>query len=470
MVIFILDQVIRVIIYFILWYVVIMNGISFAQMILALVITPKYIARAGNYEYKLMGASNNMIPLSLLVPAYNEEVTIVDSVKSMLNLNYLNFEVVVINDGSGDKTLETLISAFGLHKVSYPVREQLAAKKVRAVYYNPDFPRLWLIDKEHGGKSDALNAGINLSRYPYIVSLDADCVLDPDALLHIAMAFMENKYTVSVGGIIRVANGCNIKDGKILDTRIPKKTWALFQTIEYFRSFLVGRIGWNSLNSLLVISGAFGAFQKAAVLAVGGYTTGTVGEDMDLVMKLHMYMRSKKYKYQVNFLPDPICWTQAPESLVTLYRQRRRWQIGLIDVLGRFKGMFLNPDYGALGMLAMPYYFLFEMVSPVIELLGYILVPIAWFLNLIPLDALILFFVAAVLFGIVTSIGSLVVEEFTNSRYIKIREVLLLSFLGIAENLFYRQITVFFRLMGIFSYRRYKRSWGDMRHHKFDPS
>ena len=468
MITFILYQLLRGFNLFILWYVVIMSSISVIQMVLALFVTPSYIKKARNFEYKLMGTSHNIIPISILAPAYNEEVTIVESVKSMLNLNYSNYEVIVINDGSKDSTLNTVIDAFNLHKISYPLQEQISTKRVRGIYYNPDYPNLKLIDKENGGKSDALNTGINLSRYPYIISLDADSLLDADALLRIAMAFMQNKHTVAVGGIIRVANGCKIKDGKVLNVGLPKKIWALFQTIEYFRSFLVGRIAWDGFNSLLIISGAFGAFQKKAVLQVGGYTTGTVGEDMELVIKLHRYMRSKKYKYKVSFLPDPICWTQVPESLNILFRQRRRWQIGLMDVIRRYRGMFLNPRFGVLGLVAMPYFFLFEMVSPVIELLGYIMIPIAWYFGFLSLDALLLFFMAAVIFGVIASIGSLVVEEFTNTRYIKVREVLLLSALSILENLFYRQMTVFFRLMGILSFRKHKHAWGVMKRQKFN--
>jgi len=453
--------------YFILWYVVIMNGVNILQMAAALFITPLYIFKSRSNEYRLMGNSRNMIPVSLLAPAYNEELTIIESIKSMLNLNYAEYEIIIINDGSTDNTLETIINAFNLHKIVYPVRERLPVRKVRGIYYNPDIPRLKLIDKENGGKSDALNAGINLSLYPYIVSLDADSLLNSDALQRIAMAFIKDKYTIAVGGMIRLANGCRIKDGRIDSVGLPKKFWPLFQTVEYFRSFLVGRIGWNSYNSLLIISGAFGAFQKEFVLSVGGYTTGTVGEDMDLVIKLHKYMRAKKFKYRVSFLPDPVCWTQAPENLGVLYRQRRRWQIGLIDVLGRNRGMFFNPGYRALGLMAMPYYFLFEMVSPVIELLGYLLIPAAFYFNLISLDSLELFFLASVGFGIINSLGSLVAEEFTNAGYLKIREVLLLILVSIAENFFYRQLTVLFRLAGIFSYRKYKTAWGNMRRARF---
>jgi len=468
MILYILYQTLRGMILFILWYVVLMNGVSLLQMVSALFITPIYIKKARRQRNRHIGAAEYMIPVSILVPAHNEELTILDSIKSMLNLNYMNYEIIVINDGSDDKTLETVINAFGLHKIIYPLRERLATKKIRGIYYNPDMPRLHLIDKENGGKSDALNAGINLSRYPYILSLDADTLMEGDALLRIAMAFIQDKYTIAVGGMIRVANGCRINDGRITSVGLPDKFWALLQTIEYFRSFMVGRIGWNSFNSLCIISGAFAAFQKDAVLSVGGYTTGTVGEDMDLVIKLHRSMYSRHYKYKVSFLPDPVCWTQVPDNLSTLHTQRRRWQIGLIDVLMRNRDMFFNRKYGVLGMLAMPYYHLFELVSPVIELLGYILIPVAWFFGFLSLEAMILFFTATIIFGIITSLGSLVVEEFTNTEFINAGEAVKLSFLSIFENFFYRQLTVIFRLLGIFSYRKYKSAWGNMKRQKFN--
>lgn len=450
----------RVFVMFILWYVIVMAGINVLQMIRALILAPRHITRTQSFEYKIMGSSENVIPISLIVPAYNEETYIVESLKLMLNMNYFNYEIVVINDGSTDSTLETVINAFGLHKTTYPIREQLATKKVRGIYYNPDIPRLRLIDKENGGKCDALNAGINLSRYPYFVSVDADSLLDTDALVHIAMAFMQNKYTVSVGGVIRVANGCSVKNEKNLDISLPNNIWVLLQTLEYFRSFLVGRIGWSSVNSMLIINGSFGAFQKAAVLQVGGYTAGTAGQEMDLVVKLHRYMRKKNYKYQMSFLPDPICWTMVPDSLHDLFRQRRRWQVGFMDIVGRYREMFLNPRFGMPGMLTMPYHFLAEIVSPCIELLGYILIPLAYYFRFLPLESLILFFLASVVFGMITSMGSLVVEEFTNSRFIKVQDGLRLGLLCIAENLFYRQITMAFRVIGILFYGKYRQaSW-----------
>jgi len=249
---------------------------------------------------------------------------------------------------------------------------------------------------------------------------------------------------------------------------MPKKIWEKFQTLEYFRSFLVGRIGWNHFNSLLIISGALGAFQKEPVLQVNGYTTGTIGEDMDLVVKLHRYMRDKKYKYKVSFLPDPICWTQAPKNLKTLFRQRRRWHVGLIDVIRRNRDMFLNPKYGVVGIFSIPYHFLFEMMAPIVEMLGYIMIPLAWYFGLLSTEMFVLFLIASFFFGVITSIGSLAVEDFTNVSYIRVRELLFLFFLSFVENMFYRPMTVVFRLFGLFSSRKHRQTWGAMKRHKFN--
>lgn len=448
-------------------YVVIVSMISIIQMAISMAYTPAYLRKAKFSDMKRFSGSANMIPLSILVPAYNEEPVIVESIRSLLGLNYSVFEIIVINDGSSDGTLRAVTSAFGLRKISYPVRSKLSTEEVYGVYYNPDFPNLRLIDKQNGGKADALNAGINLSRYPYFASVDADSLLDSDALIRIAMSFMEYKYTIAVGGIVRVANGCTIKNGEIRSIGLPKKSIARFQIAEYFRAFLVGRVGWSLFNSLLIISGAFGAFQKSVVLEVGGYTTDTVGEDMDLVLKLHKHMRKKKYKYRISFLPDPICWTQAPETIKNLSGQRRRWHIGLIDSLGRSRGMFLNPRFGALGMLAMPYYFFIELLGPVVEALGLILIPLSWFLGILSTEFLVLFFIATTGLGVILSVGALAIEEYTFNKYIRLRDVFILSIYSIIENFSYRQMTMLFRLFGVFRYRKYKHSWSKIKRHEF---
>jgi len=445
---------------FIIVYVAIVGLIYIVQMFMAMMFTVTYIKKVKFSDIKLYKESYNMIPISILVPAWNEEKTVIQTIKSLLALEYLTYEVIVINDGSDDKTLKTVIRAFGLRKITFPVKARLKTKTIAGIYSNPDYPNLLLVDKENGGKSDALNAGINVSRYPYFVSLDADSLLDSDALVRIALSFMEYKYTIAVGGIIRVSNGCEIKNGKVVKLALPRSRFAVFQIVEYLRAFLVGRVGWSIINTMLIVSGAFGAFQKEPVIQAGGYTNNTIGEDMDLVLKLHKYMREKKYKYRITFLPDPICWTQVPENFRDLFSQRRRWQIGLIDCMNRYKKMMLNPRYGVSGMLAMPYFFLFELAAPVVELLGLIFVPLSYFLGILSFTFFITFFIAATLFGVILSVGALVIEEFTFNKYVKLSEFFRLCLYGVIENFSYRQMTVVFRILAIFNFKKYRTSWG----------
>ena len=453
---YILLQLLYAIVLFILWYIIAANALRVITVFIAAVVTPAGIEKARSFESRLMGKSKNMIPISLLVPAYNEEKRIVESIKAMLNLNYVNFEIIVINDGSSDRTLEAVVNAFGLQKIIYPVREILATKKIRNIYYNPDISRLHLIDKERGGKCDALNAGVNFSGFPCVVSMDADSFPDPDALLHVVKAFMKDKYTIAAGGIVRVANGCTFRDGKMVKAGLPKKILPLFQVIGYLRSYVAGRIIWNGVNSLLSVSQPFGAFQKAALLAVGGFTVGAESGEMDLIVKLHRYMRSRKYVYRICFLPELVCWAHAPESFAGLFNECRRQQIGLMDVLGRNRDMFFGRKYGLPGSLALPYYFFFEMISPFMETLGIFIVPLAWFFGLLSLDALALFLASVLTFGIFASIGAIASEDFTRARNLKIPELLALGFISIFENIFYRPIVTVFRLVGALSYRKQK--------------
>ena len=448
---------------FIVVYVLMLSLVNITQMLVAMMFSLMYIKKARFSDVKLYQESYNMVPISILVPAHNEEKVIVSSIKSLLALEYSNYEIIVINDGSGDRTFRNVINAFGLRRIAFPVKAKIKTKALKGVYHNPAYPNLLLVDKENGGKADALNAGINISRYPYFVSLDADSLLNSNALVRIALTFMEYKYTVAVGGIIRVANGSEVKDGRVVKLGLPKKRLAVFQIVEYLRAFLVGRVGWSIANSVLIISGAFGAFLKDAVIQVGGYTTDTIGEDMDIIVKLHKYMREKKYKYRIASLPDPICWTQVPESFRDLYSQRRRWQIGLMDTIKRHKEMMLNPRYGVCGMLTMPFFFMFELLAPVVEILGLIVVPLSYFFGVLSLRFFITYFLVATMFGIMLSVGALVIEEFTFNKYVKIGEFLRLCLCAVLENLSYRQMTVIFRLAGILGFNKYKSSWGKIK-------
>lgn len=453
--------------YIVLYYVLFINTIYFIQLILSAFGLYDYIKKMNYSDYNKYTVSNNMIPISVLVPAYNEEGTIVDNIKSLLALNYPSFEVIVINDGSKDNTFEKIIDAYNLIKINQPIRYSIKTNSIKGIYKNLDFPKLTLVDKENGGKSDALNAGINVSKYPIFTSIDADSILESDSLVRVIMPFIENKLTIAVGGIVRIANGSKINNGKITQISLPKSSLAMFQIIEYLRAFLTGRMGWSSLKCLLIISGAFGAFNKGAVIQVGGYAKNTIGEDMELVIKMHEYFRKNKIDYRIKFIPDPVCWTQAPERIRDLSGQRRRWQIGLMDSLLKHKNLFLNPKYGIIGLIGTPYFWMFEMLGPVIEILGYIFIPLSYIFGILNIKYFILFLSSSILYGIVLSISAILLEEYTFNKYPSIKQLLKLSWYGILENFGYRQMTTLFRMDAIIRFKKFKHSWGSIKREQF---
>lgn len=411
-------------------------------------------------------ATEYTTPISVLVPAYNEQETIIDTVLSLLKLNYPQFEIIVVNDGSRDETLSRLIRYFKLRRVDMELRQDLPCEKIRGYYSSFEWPELVVVDKENGGKSDALNAGINASRYPLFCSLDADSILEKNALLRLVSPYLQNPDTVAVGGIVRIANGCTIKDGEILQGCAPSSQLASFQVIEYLRAFLTNRIGWESINGLLIISGAFGLFKKSAVVEAGGYSR-TIGEDMELTLRLHRIMRENKKKYRVYFASDAVCWTQAPEDLKGLSGQRVRWHRGLIDSLLKHRVMLLNPRYGTVGMLSMPYYFFVEMLGPVIEGIGYLALLLSWIIGLLS-PFFIWVFAMAFLYGLFFSLSALLLEEISYRRYTRMRDTLKLIFLALIEQVVYRPLTVFWRIKAFFNYRRGKNQWGTIERKSFN--
>lgn len=453
--------------YFIIYYVLVINFIYFIQLILAAFNLSDYVKKIRYSDYKKYITSDNMIPISILVPAYNEQETIVENIKSLISLNYPKFEVIVINDGSKDETLNRVIQEFDLKEVNQPVRYRINTNKIRGIYKNLDIPNLIVVDKENGGKADALNAGINISNYPIVTSIDADSILESDSLVRVVMPFIEDKKTIAVGGIVRIANGSVIKRGRVVDIGLPKSRVAMFQIVEYLRAFLIGRVGWDAVNSLLIVSGAFGAFKKDAVIEVGGYAKNTIGEDMELIVKMHDYFLRNKRKYRIKFVPDPVCWTQAPETLKDLRSQRRRWQIGLMDSLLKHKRMFFNPRYKQIGLIAVLYFWLFEMMGPVIEIIGYVMIPLAYIFGLLNLKYFLLFFAASILYGILLSLGAILLEEYTFNKYPTLKQLMKLSLYGVLENFGYRQLTTLYRIEGIVKFRKMKHSWGKIKRVSF---
>ncbi|MEO7137089.1 MAG: glycosyltransferase [Gemmatimonadales bacterium] len=402
-------------------------------------------------------------PISVLAPAFNEEANVVDNVRSLLMLDYPLFEVILINDGSRDRTLGRLVDAFDLRRSARTFDRVMPCQTIRGVYESSTYSNLVVIDKDNGGKADALNAGLNLSLYPLFCAIDADSILESEALLRLVRPFVDAPgVTIAAGGVVRVANGCEIHGGRVHQVRLPRRPLPLIQVVEYLRAFLFGRMGWSTGNSLLVISGAFGLFDKRAAVLAGGYATDSVGEDMELVVRMHRYRRERRQPYRIGFVPDPICWTEVPVSFRVLRRQRTRWQRGLIDTLVRHRAMIGRPRYGSVGMVALPGFVIFEMLSPLVELSGYLLLPAMWVLGLLNPAGAWMFFVLAIMYMVLVSTLAVLLEDIAFRRYASVLDLGRLLVGAVLENFGFRQLTVWWRVRAFWEYLRGDLSWGEM--------
>jgi cellulose synthase/poly-beta-1,6-N-acetylglucosamine synthase-like glycosyltransferase len=400
--------------------------------------------------------------MSLLVPAYNEAETIVESVRSLLTLRYADYEIIVVNDGSLDATLVRLVGAFDLRRVERVATSSITTAPVRRVYRSRRHPNLLVVDKANGGKADALNAGLNYARGAIFCAMDADTLLEPDALARVARPFLEDASTVAVGGIVRVANGCRVEGGSIEDIRLPDRILPRFQVLEYLRAFLASRVGWDALGATMIISGAFGAFRRSMVDAVGGFDTRSVGEDMELVVRLHRHCRDNGIPYRITFIPDPVAWTEAPDKLTQLASQRNRWQRGLAQVILRHRGMIGRPRYGLPGMVALPYFVAFELLGPVVELAGWIAFLVAVVLGVASLQYVAVFLLLAVFLGSAFSVAAVALEELSFRRYRRFSDLIRLLGLALVESFGYRQLSTYWRMRGLVSAMRRDRTWGEM--------
>ena len=409
--------------------------------------------------------------ISVIAPAYNEEVTIVENIRALLSLYYNNYEVIIVNDGSKDNTFKQMTDAYDLERVNYYFDYRIPCERIRGVYKskNGAFRKLTVIDKVNGGKADALNAGLNISKKELVCCIDVDSIMEPDALLKMVKPFMEEteKKVVAVGGVVRIANSCVIEDGQIQEIRLPSEFLPRMQVLEYTRAFLLARMAWGKLNGLLLISGALGMFDKEMAIKCGGYSTKTVGEDMELVVRIRRYMKEQKLKYQVIYIPDPLVWTEVPATAKVLRRQRNRWTRGTLEVLITHRKLFMNPKYGRLGLFGYNYWLLFEWLAPILEFCGYM-----FFLFLIitgnvnwPFFLLLLTFVYT--FAVMLSTWAILFEEKTFHKYKTRREVFKLLGCAFIEPLFYHPRTVWWAIRGNFDYLRGVRSWGKMEREGF---
>ena len=412
--------------------------------------------------------------ISVIAPAYNEERTIVENIRALLSSYYNNLEVIIVNDGSTDETFNRMVEAYNLERVNYYFDYRLACERIRGVYKskNRSFKNLTVIDKVNGGKSDALNAGINTSKKELVCCIDVDSIMEPDALLKMVKPFMEetDKKIIGTGGVIRIANSCTIEDGQIKEIRLPKDFLLRSQVLEYTRAFLLARMAWGKLNGLLLISGALGLFDKETVIKCGGYSTKTVGEDMELVVRMRRYMAEQKIPYLINYIPDPLVWTEVPSTTKTLRRQRNRWTRGTLETLIAHRKLFMNFKYGRLGVLGYTYWFFFEWLAPIVEFLGY-----TYFIFLLifrainwPFFLLLLAFVYT--FSVMLSSFAILFEEKTFHKYKSRRDVLNLLITAFLEPFFYHPRTVWWAILGNIDYMRGVRSWGKMEREGFGRS
>lgn len=443
------------------WYYLASNLAYLVMLIIALKTSFAHQRRLESHRLNWLKEAPLSPPITILVPAHNEEGSIRIAVRNLLQLDYPQLEVIIVNDGSADRTLEEMREEFNLRLVRAVYVPQVKSAPVRGLYRSDVDARLLVIDKEAGGsKADAVNAGLNAATSPYVCVVDADSILENDALLRIMVPILDDpKRVVAVGGIIRVLNGSEITEGRLRRVRLPRKSIEVIQVIEYLRAFLIGREAWGQGNMLMIISGAFGVFRTDLIRKVGGYRASAIGEDFDLVARLHKHLRQNNTDYQMKFVPDPMCWTEAPSDLKSLGRQRARWQKGLLDVLWPNRDMLFAPRYGRIGFLALPYLWVFELLAPIIEVAGIATIVLAACLGALSQAFFLQFLLFGYAFATMISIGSVLQEEVTYKRYNDWQDVARLLSYCFLEHFPYRQLHVVWRLQGLWQYFRGDNVW-----------
>jgi len=443
------------------WYYLASNLAYLVMLIVALKTSTAHQRRLESHRLPWIKESPLAPPITIIAPAHNEEKSIRVAVRNLLELDYPQLEVVIVNDGSTDRTLTEIQEEFRLRPVRTVYIPEAKSAAVRGLYRSDVDERLVVVDKEAGGsKADAVNAGLNAATSPYVCIVDADSVLERDALLRIMVPILADpKRVVAVGGIVRVLNGSEIERGQLRRVRLPRKSIEVIQVIEYLRAFLIGREAWGQGNMLMIISGAFGVFRTDLVRAVGGYRSRAIGEDFDLVARLQRHLLEKGADYRIHFVPDPMCWTEVPSDLKSLGRQRARWQKGLLDVLWPNRDMLFRPRYGRIGSFALPYLWLFELFAPVVEIVGIATIILAACLGVLSREFFLQFLIFGYAFATVISIGSVLQEEITYKRYNDWQDVVRLVSYCFFEHFPYRQLHMIWRLQGLWQYLRGDLAW-----------
>jgi cellulose synthase/poly-beta-1,6-N-acetylglucosamine synthase-like glycosyltransferase len=447
---------------FIIWYFLWINSIYIILVLLSIPDLYERFKEINSEDIDNILKSDSVPAISIVAPAYNEQENIVTSINAMLHLSYRHIEVVVVNDGSKDDTLNQIIRAFDCYKVPPAIPSYVKTKPVKAYYKSKIYANLLVIDKENGGKADSLNAGINACTSPFFMACDADTLIEKDALKRMIRPVLMRKNTIACGGTIRIVNDCKVENGNVTKVNYPKNYLAAIQAVEYLRAFLFGRLGWNKLGGNLIISGAFGLFNREVVLEAGAYRTDTVGEDMELTVRLHHLMLEKHIPYRIDFIPDPVAWTEVPSSLKVLARQRERWHRGMIDTMIRHRKMLFNFSYGQIGIIAYPFFVFGEMLAPVFEILGYIGIGLGLYFGLINIPFAVLFFLVAWGLMLILTLFSVFMEETSFRKYNHQSDIFKMFAYAVLENVGYRQLTVWYRLQAFWKYFRKDKKWGEM--------
>lgn len=467
-----LDTAITAFNYFILFFAVSVMVSYLTLAIISAIALKSYLRRNRFVNYQALLSLPDAPRISLIAPAYNEGKTIQENVQSLLSIAYNNFDVIVVNDGSKDDSIPILIAAFELELTDRVYNPQIPTKEVRGIYVsrNPAFSKLIVVDKFNGGKADALNTGINISTNPYVVCIDVDCILDKDVLLKLAKPFLEahEKRIIATGGVVRIANSCEIKVGKLVRVNVPENWIARIQVLEYLRAFLLGRMAWAKLDGLLLISGAFGMFDREIVVACGGYNHKTVGEDMELVVRMRRFMMERNLPYSVQYIPDPLCWTEAPESYKILRKQRSRWTRGTMETLWIHRKMLFNPRYKLLGWVSYPYWLIYEYLAPIVEFAGLLITILFVCLGVLHWPVFLLLLLFVYLFAVMFSMVAMYTEESTYKRYQTFADLRKLVFIALLEPFIFHPFTVYAALKGNWEKIKGNKGWGDMTRKGFE--
>lgn len=428
-----------------------------------------YINKNRYVDHTSMLTFEHLPAITIIAPAYNEERTIVDNIKCLLSLKYSDYDIIIVNDGSTDNSLQLIIDEFDLVMSNLVYKADIETAKVRGIYVssNKAYNHLMVVDKENGGKSDALNTGINLSQNELFLAIDVDCIIEPDALLRMVKPFIDEQdiTVIACGGVVRVANSCKVVHGRIEKINFPQKLLAQFQVLEYFRAFTLGRMAWSKVNGLLLISGAFGMFDRKRALAVGGYDTTTVGEDLELVVRMRRYMHEvEKKKYRVAFIPDPLCWTEVPETFKVLSRQRNRWTRGAIETIRRHKKLMFNPAYGRIGLISFPYLVLFEWLAPIIQMTGIVYVIILSIFGLLNVKVFLIMTVFILSFVLMYTYFAIFYEAYTFNKYKGVKYLTKAYVNASFEMFFYQPLNLIYSISGNIDafFGKKKKNWGVM--------